>query len=166
MKIQVEKKHYFGKNYMTKERWLNYYHQINNTLSLSPRKVLVIGIGDGVTPEYLEKCGIKTITLDLDPKLKPDIIGDVKKLPIKIKKQKFDLIICAHVLEHLPFKYFGPIIRDFSKISKYVILQLPPSVLQFRFNLALQPYFFNWNFNINLPLLFWKKYNFNGQHYW
>jgi hypothetical protein len=166
IKIQVSKNHYFDKNYITKERWTNYYHQISNTLILNPKKVLIIGVRDNVTPDYLKKCGIKIITFDFDPELKPDIVGNISNLPKKLKKEKFDVIICAHVMEHIPFKYFDEVLKNFSKITKYLILQIPSPVLQIRFNFAIQPYIFNWYFNVNIPILFWKKFNFNGQHYW
>jgi ubiquinone/menaquinone biosynthesis C-methylase UbiE len=166
MQLQVDKNHYFKKNYITNGSWMNYYYQINNTLSLNPKKVLVIGVGDGITPKYLKGYGIKTITLDFDPKLKPDIVADISNLPKKLKKEKFDVIICAHVLEHLPFKYFDKILKDFSKITSYLVLQLPSSILQIKFNFAIQPHVLNKNFIINIPILFWKKLSFNGQHYW
>jgi len=166
MKLQVDKNHYFGENYVTKERWANYYHQINNTLRLNPKKVLVIGVGDGITPKYLKEYGIKTIKLDFNPKLKTDIVADIRSLPKKLKKEKFDVIICTHVLENLPFKYFDKILKDFSKITSYLVLQPPSSILQIKFNFAIQPHVLNKNFIINIPILFWKKLSFNGQHYW
>jgi hypothetical protein len=162
--LQVSSDHYTGK--LAKGSWMNFFYQINNTLELKPKKIVIIGVGNGTVESYLKKEGFEVITFDIDKNLNPDIIGSVTELEKYFSNNQFDVIICAHVLEHIPFKYFSDTLRQISSIGRYLILQLPPSTLQFRLNLALQPYFFNWNFNINMPILFWKKYKFNGQHYW
>jgi hypothetical protein len=157
---------YINKKKLSKGPWMNAIYQINDTISLSPKRVLLIGVGNGVVPYHLKNIGYDVKTIDFDRRLKPDIVGDVKDISKLVKNEKFDVIICAHVLEHLPFEHFNDILECFSKTAKYVVLQLPPSSMQVRFNFAIQPYLLDWNFNINIPVLFWKKYKFNGHHYW
>ena len=163
-KIQVSREHYFDK--ISKNAWLNSYYQINDILSLKPKSVLIIGMGDGVVCYYLKELGIKVISMDIDQDLKPDVIGDITNIPFSIRLQKFDAVLCAHVLEHVPFEFFDKILFDLSKISKYLVLQLPPSVLQFRFCPSIQPYICDFNIHLEIPVFFWKKYKFNGQHFW
>lgn len=164
-KVQVDKSHYFGTN-VSKSRFIMSYYQCRDVLNLDPNSVLIIGIGNGIEGYYFGKLGIKVVTVDIDPLLEPDYTADVRNLPEDITMDRFDVILCSHVLEHLPFKYFDSVIENFSKIGKYLVLYLPPSVLQLRLKLEVQPYVCDLNLNFSLPLLFWKEYRFNGQHYW
>ena len=50
MNLQVEPNHYFNEFYDSKERWISYWHQINEIIKLNPKKVLEIGIGNGFVP--------------------------------------------------------------------------------------------------------------------
>lgn len=52
---QVKAEHYSFLKYVNEARWLSYYTQIRETLSVNPRKVLVIGVGDHIVPDILEK---------------------------------------------------------------------------------------------------------------
>jgi len=164
--IQVQKWHYFSTKPMPKWPWINKMHQINDILATNPQTVLNIWVWDGIIDHYLRNVWLNITTMDIDPNLNPDVVGWLPDMPEQITNQKFDTILCAHVLEHLPFENFEKCIQNFSKISKYVVLQLPPSVFQIRFGLAMKPFLFDWTFAINLPLLFWKEYKFNWQHYW
>ena len=53
MKPQVEPNHYFNESYNSKERFISYWHQINEIIKLKPKKVLEIGIGNGFVSKYL-----------------------------------------------------------------------------------------------------------------
>lgn len=163
-KVQVNKEHYFHKS-ISKTGFINSYYQLKDVLPLNPNKVLIIGVGIGFEEYYLEKLDIKVTTLDIDKNLNPDYIASVDNLPEEIKKEQYDAILCSHVLEHLPFEYFNRILEDLSKIGCYLVLYLPPSVLQFKLSIALRP-LFDKSLTFSLPILFWKKYKFNGQHYW
>ena len=52
---QVDKKIYNFRDYVLKERWISYWHQINEVMnSKKPgAKVLLIGAGDRIVPDIL-----------------------------------------------------------------------------------------------------------------
>ena len=138
-------KHSFLK-YDYKTRWISYWHQINEVLSLAPKKVLEVGIGNKTVLNYLKNQGIKVLTLDIDEKLEPDIVGNVLKIPFQ--DNSFDVILCAEVLEHLPFEEFDKALEELERVSKkYVVLSLP-------------------HFGHSIKLSFKIKHHFDGEHYW
>lgn len=163
--VQVDTSHYFDAK-VSKSRFIMSYYQCRDVLNLNPKSILIVGVGSGLEGYYFKKLGLKVVTVDFDPSLEPDYVADVRKMPEAITTDRFDVILCSHVLEYIPFKYFDEVLRNFSKFGKHLVLYLPPSVLQFRFNLAIQPYVSDFNLNFSLPLLFWKEYKFNGQHLW
>lgn len=166
-KVQVKTEHYKNNKQINNWLWSNYMYQINDTLKTNPKKILIIWKWSWVVDNYLKNtCNLEVYSMDIDESLYPDFIWWLPDLSDNIKNQKFDTIICAHVLEHIPFEYFDKSIENLSKICNYLIIQLPPSTLQLRLNFWIQPYILDWNFNINIPLLFWKKYKFDWEHYW
>lgn len=64
-------------------------------------KLLILEIGPNVKPQaqdlYPEA---KILTMDIDKKMKPDIVMDAGKINFK---DKFDGILASHVLEHFPY---------------------------------------------------------------
>jgi hypothetical protein len=104
--------------------------------------------------------GFNISTLDINPTIKPDIVGSVAALPIK--SGSIDLIIAQQILEHLPFSRFPQIISDFSSISNMVIISLPH--VSFHFTIG-----------VKLPLLKWQSVSITApfaigriskQHHW
>lgn len=59
------------------------------------RKVLDIGAGGSSYDQFFPN----RLTVDIDPKRKPDIVADAHLLPFK--DEEFEYIICTEVLEHL-----------------------------------------------------------------
>ncbi len=151
-------KEYFSKAYNNPFRWRSYLEQINYALDLKPKSVLYVGVGNGLIPNYLSHF-CKVETLDIDKKCKPTYLGDVKNISKKINK-KYDVIICCQVLEHVSFKYFSQILKQFKKISRKVILSIPHSAWHFRNEFIIGKKAFRSNFSIPIP----KKYN--GFHKW
>lgn len=162
-KPQVSKNHYF-RDYDTKERWISYWYQINEILKTKPRKILEVGIGNKTVSNYLKKLRINVVTVDIDKSLKPDYVCSVTNLSKIFSKKQFDTVLCAEVLEHLPFKHFEKALRELWKVSKkYVILSLPHFGLGLRLSLKI-PLIKEINFAIKIPLP--VKHVFDGQHYW
>ena len=60
--------------YDYKDRWVSYWHQIDEVLKLEPKTVLEIGIGNGLVTEYLKKHGVEVKTLDIEKKLNPNFL--------------------------------------------------------------------------------------------
>ncbi|NOY35618.1 MAG: class I SAM-dependent methyltransferase, partial [bacterium] len=116
---QTGKQHYF-ENYDHKARWLSYYYQIREIKK--GEKVLEIGIGNGTVADYLRKRS-SIVTMDIDKELNPDIVGDVLNIPFENKE--FDVVLCAEVLEHLPFEYFEKALKEIRRVGKRAIISLP-----------------------------------------
>lgn len=126
---QVKAEHYSFLKYVNEARWLSYYTQIRETLSVNPRKVLVIGVGDHIVPDILEKIlGGGVDTFDFDSDVNPTICGDLRQITELIKKESYDCVICCQVLEHLSYHYFSTILADIKEIltpNGHMILSLP-----------------------------------------
>lgn len=154
-------KYSFGK-YVYLERWSSYWRQINEVLKTNPKNVLVIGKGDGVVDGILRKYVSEVITLDIDKELKPDIVASVENMPIE--KDKMDIVLCAEVLEHLPFEKLEKSLAEISRVSSgQVVLSLPhfgpPVKLSFKIPFAEE---IKIAFKIPFPI----KHKFNGEHCW
>jgi len=148
--------------YDHKSRWISYWHQINEILSLAPRSVLEIGIGNKTVSNYLKNQGLKVVTLDADEGLKPDIVASVLKIPSQ--NNSFDAVLCAEVLEHLPFEDFPKALAEIKRVTrKYVVLSLPHWGLSFYAGLKL-PLLKEIEIFIKFP--FWKEPKYGKGHCW
>lgn len=164
MQTQVSKDHYFTSRYDSKERWISYWFQINEILDKNPKTLLEIGVGNKTVSDYLKKLSIKVTTCDFDKTLKPDVVADVKKLPFK--KDTFDVVLCAEVLEHLPFKDFSSAMKEIYRVTKnYAIITLP--------HFSLTHMYLGWKFipfiskkELMLKIDFPIKHVFLGEHFW
>lgn len=162
-KPQVPREHYF--TYIPKRRWISYWYQIKEVLETNEKKVLEVGVGNKTVSNFLSKVGLDVTTFDYDESLDPDVVGDVTNLSNYFKPNSFGVILCAEVLEHLPFEYFDKVLKELNFVSaKYVVLSLPYAgiILPFRIKL---PALKEINFNLRIPI-FWKEHKFDGQHYW
>ena len=83
MEPQVNKEHYFRKKYDDLERFISYFYQTDLARSLEPKKILEIGMGSGFFSDYLKKLGYSVTTCDFDKNLDPDIVADIRSLPIQ-----------------------------------------------------------------------------------
>lgn len=91
---------------------------------MKPKTVLEIGVGNKIVFDCLKREGIEVQTLDVDKELNPDFEGSVEK--ILLKDNSFDVVLCAEVLEHLPFNKFEQCLKELKRVSKkYVVLSLP-----------------------------------------
>jgi len=164
MKPQVESNHYFNKSYDTKERFISYWHQINEIINLNPKTVLEIGIGNGFVSKYLKERKVNVITLDIDKRLNPDVVGSVLNMPFSDKS--FDVVACYEVLEHLPFKNFPKALSEIFRVSKsYAILSLPDASRVYRVYIHI-PKIRIFKKLIPLPKLKPSVHKFDGEHYW
>lgn len=162
MEEQVKKSHYLFNHYVDIKRWSSYYSQISETVEASPQKVLVIGVGDGIVIEILKMQGIEVYTMDFDSALNPDYkldVRDLDELP-----QRFDVILCCQVLEHIPFYDFEPTLDKLMLKTNYLILSLPIQHSRplsfFKFQRA-----FLKKIVFSVPR-YNKIFQFNGEHYW
>jgi SAM-dependent methyltransferase len=101
-----------------------------STLSASPRQLLHVGCGQ-FRPERLPSCfqaaQWQEIRLDIDPQVKPNIIGSITDLSA-IENGSMDAIWSSHNLEHLN-SYEVPIaLTEFKRVLKlngFVLLSVP-----------------------------------------
>jgi len=149
-------------NYDFKDRWISYWQQIKEVLDLKPKEVLEIGIGNKTVANYLKNQGIEVKTLDINKKLEPDIVASVLNIPLK--DNSFDVVLCAEVLEHLPFKQFEKGLSELKRVTnKYLVLSLPHFGHSIKFSFKI-PLIKEKKFALRVP--FPIRHKFNGQHYW
>jgi len=148
--------YYSFQNYNDPIRMITYWHQINEVLSEQPASVLEIGIGSGLVSSYLEALGIKVTKFDLNESLSPDIVGDVRDLERLIDK-KYDVVLCARVLHHLPFQDLESVITSLLEVTKKrLVITLPVNDMRIYF---FSRYTSSGLFSKSLPLpLFLKKF--------
>jgi len=164
MKIQVEPSHYFSKTYDSKERFISYWHQINEIIMLKPSSILEIGIGNGLVANYIKQREFDITTMDIDERLNPDKIGSVLFIPFS--DESFELVACFETLEHLPYKHFPKALSEIYRVSeKYVILSLPDVTRAYRFDVQI-PKIGELKRLIQLSRLKAPVHEFNGEHYW
>ena len=148
-------------NYDNSARFASYYYQIKEVLSFNPSTVLEIGIGNNVVSSYLERCKIDVTTMDIDVSKEPDIVGDIRNLQ-KHLKEKYDVILCAEILEHIPFDDFKKIISILPKyINKGAVITIPQAGLRFTIIFDFPLFHFK-TLCVRLPI-FYKKAK---EHYW
>jgi ubiquinone/menaquinone biosynthesis C-methylase UbiE len=136
IKYQVDKNHYFTSSYDTKERFISYWHQIHEAMILKPTNLLEIGIGNGLVSNYLKKNGVNITTLDIDKRLKPDVVGSVLQPPFV--ENYFDVVACYELFEHLTYNNFKKALREIYRISKMsAIISLPDVTTVYRINIEL-----------------------------
>jgi SAM-dependent methyltransferase len=58
-------------------------------------KILEVGSG----PNKLFE---QSVAIDISPECRPDVLHDLNQTPYPLPGDHFDLIVCLHVLEHLP----------------------------------------------------------------
>ena len=115
-KKQVVEGYYLTKKYASLERFITYFHQIDEIRKMNPKRVLFIGVGDGLISDYIKKnTTIQITTVDIDDSLGADVIGDVRALPFK--DGEFDLVIAFEVLEHIPFSDFSAALKEMQRVS-------------------------------------------------
>lgn len=163
--VQVEDGFYDFSNYVTEARWASFWHQIRAVLGAKPASVLEIGPGFGATTFGLRRAGVAVTTFDFDASLKPDIVGDVRRLGELVPPATYDTVCAFQILEHLPFEDFPLAIKAIAGAARRnVVISLPhwgyPLELRFRFLKNRLSGVFSRKISRN------PKWKFDGQHYW
>lgn len=117
---------FFSMNYLYKGRWNSYWYQIKELSSLEGVKsILEIGPGNKIVYNVLAGMGYEVKSMDVDEQIKPDFIADIMTLP-DLPKNRFDLVLCAEVLEHLPYLNFPRALGNLYQLTKrYLVITLP-----------------------------------------
>ena len=122
--------HYHSEDYNQMPKFIDYFYQVTEILKVKPKTVLEIGLGAVIAADYLRDENIKITTCDIDEKLNPDVLADVRKLPFK--NNSFDCVLICEVLEHLPYSDFEKVLKKLSKIAKKrVVISVPNDAVYF-----------------------------------
>ena len=88
--------------------------------------MLEIGKGNGLVSDYFRRAGVDVTTVDINPALKPDICGSILELADLVDGRRFDVVLCAEVLEHLPHENFDQCLEQMAKVAgDRVVITLP-----------------------------------------
>jgi len=164
MEVQKGKEHYYNNDYDNKGRFISYWHQKDEILRKNPKTVLEIGIGNNFLSDYLRKRKIEVTTLDICDELGPDIKASITSIPVE--DNKYELVSCFEVLEHLPYKDFPGALKEIYRVcSRYSIISLPDSNTAISIFLLL-PKIKDIRILFSLRRIRPKIHQFDGQHYW
>jgi SAM-dependent methyltransferase len=159
--VQVNPDHYNYK-YDDYDRWISYYWQINNIFRYNVNSVLEIGIGHKLVSNYLLSNGIRVTTFDIHAKLGPNCVGSITELPFK--DNSFDAVLCASVLEHIPFEHASNAVKEIYRVTrKYAFISIPHFTLTFAFIIRI-PVLHMKEIRIRIP--YPRKLESFGEHYW
>jgi len=134
-------------------------------LKLKPSSILEIGPGPGLLSSMLRCVCEKVITVDFADDLKPDIVTDIKNIPLE--GAIFDVVCSFQVLEHIPWDEVPDALREMARLSKNIVLfsvpdndEMKESFLSISFSLLSR--------SIGFTL---KRKRYNGvsngkEHYW
>jgi ubiquinone/menaquinone biosynthesis C-methylase UbiE len=161
---QVSAAYYSNFRYFSLLRAITHWHQVATVSKFCPPggTVLEIGPGMGHSTFLLRHFGYEVQTLDIEPDLHPDIVGSV--LDLDIDDRRFDCVLAAEVLEHLPFDDFSRAVSELCRVTRrYVVISLPSPFIGVSMLVNI-PLLKPLGFSIGLPVM--RPHRFDGQHYW
>lgn len=82
--------------------WYRYYFIVREVIDFGPNRILEVGAGSGLVRSCLQTLVEQYTVMDVNLKLNPDILADIRERKKELT-QKFDCVIAADVLEHVPF---------------------------------------------------------------
>ena len=102
------------KDYRTKLDFLNWYRFffiIKEALLINPKSILEIGPGEGTIKNILQPHINTYETFDVNSNLNPTHLGDIRTTDNKLKG-RYDCVIAADILEHIPFEDLGKALQN------------------------------------------------------
>lgn len=161
---QVDSSHYNFQSYLHRGRWISVWHQLDEVFRCNPNNVLEIGSGSGLFKLISNHLGTHVETLDIDPDLKPDHIGNVTALPML--DNSYDVVCAFQVLEHLPYDEALRGFQEMNRVARsFVIISLPDVRPQWRYKIKI-PLVPSFELVIQRPFFKSDEHRFDGQHYW
>ena len=127
---------YLTKGYLNEFRLMAYIEQYKYIKDND--RVLEIGNGAGMFREIVNKVG-KYKVLDIDRDTKPDFLGDIADNKwVKKFKNKFDVVFCCQVLEHMPIERAKKSFQNIIQFNAELVVISIPDIrksLRFRFDM-------------------------------
>ena len=125
----------FKSSYDSHGRWNSYWVQIEWILWFKPKTVLEVGPGHGLVSWYLRTVkDLDVTTVDIDPRLKPNIVCSVTELSKHFNEANFDVVLAAEVLEHIPFEYLQTALKEINYVTRQgSVITLPHDCRYMRF---------------------------------
>ena len=170
MKAQVEPAVYHKEAYASLDRFISYYYQMELVRRAAPQSILFIGVGDNLIVDTLRRDRrYRVTTLDIDARLAPDVVADVRALPFP--DHSFDLVCIFEVLEHLPFPESVAVLGELARVARSAVALSVPhrrTGIAIAFKLPFMRSLFGrvvGSFALLLPVRF-PGFAVSGQHYW
>ena len=147
-----------------RHRIVAFWHQVKEITKCNPENILEIGIGYyGFTARELKHTGYHVTTMDIDPAINPDVVGDIRNLSFPNKS--FDVVAAFETLEHIPYEDFVPALRELGRVSKkHIIISLPDNMFRCQFKIRLPR--FDLEKLIPVPWLNRRGLAEGSSHYW
>lgn len=116
----------YSNDYINSSLLASLSEQILRVASYRPENILEVGIGNGFVSQFLKSSGFDVTTFDINSALAPDVVGDICELDKHFEEKKFDVVLCAEVLEHMPFSRSQIAIQKLSYVCRRrCLLTLP-----------------------------------------
>jgi SAM-dependent methyltransferase len=126
---------------------------------------LEVGVGNRLVADYLRNvAGKEVVTLDIDPELHPDVVGDILELPFD--DEYFSCSMACEVLEHLPWGKALIALAELRRVSSRCIISVPDNNFEIQLRVCLGPVKRR-HVSVRLPKLFrQKELRVTDEHYW
>ena len=121
----LARSYYTDESNFSPEHLYSMSYQIRQLHSFRPKRVLEIGIGNGFVSTFLRQSGIEVVTADINPALNPDVCAPLHELPQQLQGERFDVVSCCEVLEHMPFEEFGRNLDVIRGLAPEAFISLP-----------------------------------------
>ncbi|RYH00253.1 MAG: class I SAM-dependent methyltransferase [Alphaproteobacteria bacterium] len=122
---EIHQDYYRFSEYVSLDRFNTYWYQINEVLNLQPKNVAEIGVGTGVVKYLIEGVGVPVTTIDINEKLRPDVVSSITSAAAALNAQTFDVVLCSRVFHHIPFSDVESALENIWQLSnKYAVLVL------------------------------------------
>jgi len=105
--------------------FVNAYYQFRDVESLGAgRRLLTIGVGQGLDTQVFRWRGYEVVTFDIDETFSPDVVGSVHDLSM-FKNGEFDVAIASHVIEHVAVPYLDRALAEIARVARHALIYLP-----------------------------------------
>lgn len=158
--FQLKQDYYL--NHLDFANWHRYFFIIKEILSDLSGAVLEVGSGSDIVKNCLQPLVKDYKVLDINPKLNPDIVADVREHQLELES-KFNWIIIADVLEHIPFSDLGTALKNLSsylRLNGKMLVTIPPRQSHFLLvtPLSYKPYVITIPTGFLSPKAFYRRF--------